>query len=209
MIGKGLYMKKIMGLSILQWILCVGGILILSSFIVLPPVFRTVFERPAEEQNGMDNPDNYIPSDPGSSSGNLIDDSQYDRIICTYNDETNTDYRDSLGILLFHEDNQLRIVSETLNRVYPLDTNDNEEKFAEAQRVCQEIPDSYHQVKGFNYECSTGGNSIYVVKKFDLSSFDPDSVSVSDQEEIETSYTLNQDVLEIASQLELAGYVCE
>ena len=204
-------MKKIMGLSLIQWNLCVGGILVLSSFIVLPPVFRIVFEQPVEEQNGPDNSDDYLPSSPGGSSGNLIDDSKYDRIICTYDDENHTayPYRDSLGILLFHEDNQLRIVSETLSRVYSLDTDENKEEFAEIQRACQEIPDSYYQIKGFNYECSTGGNSIYMVKKFDLASFDPTSVAVNDQDEIKTSYTLNQNVLEIVSQLELAGYICE
>ena len=143
------------------------------------------------------------------STAKMIDDSKYDRIICTYSDESNVDYRDSLGILLFHEDNQLRIVSETVNRVYPLDTKDNEAKFSEAQLACQEIPDSYHQTKGFNYECSTGGNSIYIVKKFDLATFDPTSVSESDKEVISTDYTLDQNVQEIATQLEAAGYVCE
>ena len=202
-------MKKIMGLSLIQWILCVGGILVLSSFIVLPPVFRIVFEQPVEEQNGPDNSDDYLPSSPGGSSGNLIDDSKYDRIICTYSDESSSDYRDSLGVLLFYEDNQLRIVSETVNRVYPLDTKDNEAKFAEAQLACQEIPDSYHQTRGFNYECSTGGNSIYTVRKFDLATFDPTLVSESDKEVISTNYTLNQNVQEIVTQLESAGYLCE
>lgn len=202
-------MKKIMGLSILQWILCVGGILLLSSFIVLPPVFRSVFTTPTEEQDGGDNSDDIVPPATDNSSGDLIDDSKYDRIICTYSDESNVDYRDSLGILLFHEDNQLRIVSETVNRVYPLDTKDNEAKFSEAQLACQEIPDSYHQTKGFNYECSTGGNSIYIVKKFDLATFDSTSVSESDKEVISTDYTLDQNVQEIATQLESAGYVCE
>ncbi|HIT22211.1 MAG TPA: hypothetical protein IAB56_04510 [Candidatus Scybalousia intestinigallinarum] len=202
-------MKKIMGLSILQWILCVGGIVVLSSFIIFPPVFRTVFAV-STEPGENDQSDWEDPVNNGTSTGSdLIDDSQYERIICTYNDESNTDYRDSLGILFFHEDNQLRIVSETVNRVYPLDTKDNEAKFAEAQLACQETPTSYHQVKGFNYECSTGGNSIYTVKKFDLATFDSTSVSASDQEVITTNYTLNQNVSELASQLEAAGYVCE
>lgn len=202
-------MKKIMGLSILQWILCVGGILVLSSFIVLPPVFRGVFAIPSEEENGGDNLDDTVPPVTDNSSGELIDDSKYDRIICTYSDESSSDYRDSLGVLLFYEDNQLRIVSETVNRVYPLDTKDNEAKFAEAQLACQEIPDSYHQIKGFNYECSTGGNSIYTVRKFDLATFDPTLVSESDKEVISTNYTLNQNVQEIVTQLESAGYLCE
>ena len=202
-------MKKIMGLSILQWILCVGGILVLSSFIVLPPVFRGVFAIPSEEENGGDNLDDTVPPVTDNSSGELIDDSKYDRIICTYSDESSSDYRDSLGVLLFYEDNQLRIVSETVNRVYPLDTKDNEAKFAEAQLACQEIPDSYHQTRGFNYECSTGGNSIYTVRKFDLATFDPTLVSESDKEVISTNYTLNQNVQEIVTQLESAGYLCE
>lgn len=202
-------MKKIMGLSILQWILCVGGILVLSSFIVLPPVFRGVFAIPSEEENGGDNLDDTVPPVTDNSSGELIDDSKYDRIICTYSDESSVDYRDSLGVLLFYEDNQLRIVSETVNRVYPLDTKDNEAKFAEAQLACQEIPDSYHQTKGFNYECSTGGNSIYTVRKFDLATFDPTLVSESDKEVISTNYTLNQNVQEIVIQIESAGYLCE
>lgn len=202
-------MKKIMGLSILQWILCVGGILVLSSFIVLPPVFRGVFAIPSEEENGGDNLDDTVPPVTDNSSGELIDDSKYDRIICTYSDESSSDYRDSLGVLLFYEDNQLRIVSETVNRVYLLDTKDNEAKFAEAQLACQEIPDSYHQIKGFNYECSTGGNSIYTVRKFDLATFDPTLVSESDKEVISTNYTLNQNVQEIVTQLESAGYLCE
>ena len=199
-----------MGLSILQWILCVGGIVVLSSFIVFPPVFRTVFAVSTEDPSGNDQSGAEDPTDTGTSAGSdLIDDSGYERVICTYNDESNADYRDSLGILFFHEDNQLQIVSETVNRVYPLDTKDNEAKFVEAQLACQEVPASYHQIKGFNYECSTGGNSIYTVKKFDLATFDPTSVSASDQEVITTNYTLNQNVSELASQLEAAGYVCE
>ncbi len=201
-------MKKVMGLSILQWILCVVGILILSSFIVLPPVFRAVFTV-STEPGENNQPDVETPTDNGSSTSDLIDDSGYERIICTYEDESNADYRDSLGILFFHEDNQLRIVSETVNRIYPLDSEDNEAKFSEAQLACQEIPASYHQIKGFNYECTTGGNSIYIVKKFDLATFDPTSVSASDQEVITTNYALNQNVSELASQLESAGYVCE
>lgn len=42
------------GLSILNWILVVGGILLLTSFIVLPPVFRIVFKEekpPVKEES--------------------------------------------------------------------------------------------------------------------------------------------------------------
>ena len=39
--------------------------------------------------------------------------------------------------------------------------------------------------------------------------FDPTSVSESDKEVISTDYTLDQNVQEIATQLESAGYVCE
>lgn len=37
------------GLSVLEWIICIVGIIVLSSFIVLPPVFRTFVKEKEEE----------------------------------------------------------------------------------------------------------------------------------------------------------------
>ncbi len=204
-------MKKIKGLSVLQWFLCVIGILILLSFIVLPPAFRAFLPSSPDQGNIVDEEENGESEDGSnddSSPVEIIDDSQYARIVCTAYDESNPSYRDTLGVLLFHENNQLRIVSETLNRVYPLDTKDNEALFAQDQLACRNVSDAYYQTKGFNYECSSGGNSIYKVKKFDLATFDPSTVDPDDADDIQTKYQLNQNVQQIVSDLESVGYLC-
>ena len=70
-------------LSIKEWFFCIMALLILITLIVLPPVFRIVFEEENISSNKTPTPSNDNDLYPKKTPTPFIDDSQYEKLICT------------------------------------------------------------------------------------------------------------------------------
>jgi len=198
-----------------QLTFCIFGFVLLGSFIILPPVFRICFKEekppvvqptptPTSIPDPTPNPSLFEPE---------INDTMYDRLVCNKEDTSNDNYRETLGIVLSYEDDMLKIVTESSNRIYNIEDEELEgivEEFDSEKQSCDNLSDDYRMIKGYNHACTSGEDSIYVVRKFDLGRFEPTLITgLGDSDiEITTKYSLDQSIEELRESLEDEGYSC-
>ncbi len=201
--------NKKVGLSTWEWILSITGIIVLILLMAMPPVFRIIFEEseivnlPEEENKDEDkNKDN---------DKTVVDENKYLKVTCSKQDYSSNDYVETKGIILSHQENKLRIVTEISTRIYKLDSKDNENLFAKEKLACTSIPESYKQVKGYNYTCTGSDDSVQITETFTLDKFKESNVVDNDgnQKEIKTIYSYDQDLETIKISLTSDGYVCQ
>lgn len=193
--------KKI-ELTTLNWVLSIGGIILLSLFIILPPVFRTVFKEeviveqkePAEEEVPVQN--------------NGIDDSNYSKITCV-RQIVQADYGENNEVILAHENNLLRVYTINSNSNYSLNTKENESLFTDSKLACTNNKQSLTNIVGFNYNCDVTENSINETVKYDLSIFEVSNLPTDKSTLFSPSYTFNQDVTAVMNLLINDGYTCQ
>jgi len=156
--------NKKVGLTTLNWFLSISGIIILSLFIILPPVFRTVFKEeviieenePVEEKEPVQN--------------NGIDDTNYLKVTCTKQNPL-VDYNETSQIILSHENNALRILTINSNRTY-LNTKESESAYTDSKLLCSSNKDVLSSISGFNYNCDITDTNINETIKYDLAVFE-------------------------------------
>lgn len=193
--------KKI-GLTTLNWILSIGGIVLLSLFIILPPVFRGVFKEevvigekePAKEEVPVQN--------------NGIDDSSYSKITCV-RQKIQADYGENNEVILAHENNLLRVYTISSNSTYSLNTKENESLFTDSNLACTNNKQSLTNIVGFYYNCGVIDNSVNETVKYDLSIFEVSHLPTDKVNLFTPSYTFNQDVTVVMNLLINDGYACQ
>lgn len=193
------------GLSKLDWILSISGIFLLSMLIVLPPLFRVVFEEKTEIP--MEN--NPIVEDTDNTEIKINDDN-YAKVMCM-KQVTNTNYIENLVITLAHENQSLKVLTEDTIYTYLITTKDGESMYAEAKLACINITDDFKKVTGFNYSCDVKEDSVQITKKYDLANFK--STSVVDYAgvvvQLNSPFIADQSTAEITTSLTSQGYTCQ
>ncbi len=198
-------------LSTKEWILCIGAITILTLLMVLPPVFRIVFQEDTPNNTLAPTP---TPTDlgdePSTTETSPIDDSQYEKVICTKEETNSETYQELNTFSLAHENGQLKIYSSINKKTYQLSEESDHSSFLKEKTSCDEVPSVYLTIRGFNYDCTSSENEIQLTQKFDLSNFKEKRVTINQEEKlITTPYYLDQNVRVIRKDLEKQGYVCE
>ena len=199
--------KQKVGLSKSDWILSIGGIILLTLLIVLPPIFRIVFEE--EKQPAVDSNDTIVETTP-SNREEEISDSIYSKITCI-NQLTHPEYIENSTIIIAHENNMLKVLTEDTTNTYLLNSKESESMYTQEKLACNNLPDVFHQIKGYNYSCNVSETSVQTTKKYDLNKFKP--ITVNDHEGVSTSittlYSINQSTTDIITSLTSEGYTCE
>jgi len=193
--------NKKVGLTTLNWFLSISGIIILSLFIILPPVFRTVFKEeviieenePVEEKEPVQN--------------NGIDDTNYLKVTCTKQNPL-VDYNETSQIILSHENNALRILTINSNRTY-LNTKESESAYTDSKLLCSSNKDVLSSISGFNYNCDITDTNINETIKYDLAVFEVNNLPTDKLNLFSPNYTLNQDITVIQNLLINDGYTCQ
>lgn len=188
------------GMTLLNWILSILGIILLIILIAIPPIFRVVFE---EEPVIENKPSNEV-EEIKPSEQNKIDDTKYTKITCI-KQTTHTEYIENTILILAHDNEQLKVLTEDITHTYLLDSKDSESMYTEEKLACKNKPE-YDSITGFNYSCNTTNDSIETTKKYDLNTFR----NTTDQliSEVNPSFILNQNITEITTSLISEGYTC-
>lgn len=191
--------KEKIGMSTFNWIASILGIVLLIILMALPPIFRVVFE---EEPVVENKPSNEV--EEKSLKEDLIDDTMYTKVTCI-KQTTYTEYIENLILILAHDSEQLKVLTEDITHTYLLDSKDSESKYAEEKLACKNKPE-YDAITGFNYSCSTTTDSVETTKKYDLNTFNnAPNQSIS---EINSLFILDQNITEITDSLISEGYTC-
>lgn len=191
-------MIKKMGIK--EWIFCIAGIIIFTSFMVLPPVFRLAF--PVEKIIDKKTEPSQKPEKPEGPI--TVDDSSYDKIVCRKTLETN----EISEITLSHEEKKLQIYTEKNTQSYQ---SISEEEFSKIKTDCDYPQSPYLRIEGFQYICENQDRNITITKKYDLKKFANTTVTMEDGsiELISVPYLYNQNIDNIQKQLENNQYSCQ
>lgn len=199
-------MNKKIGLSKLEWTLSILGIVLLLLLMILPPVFRIVFEEelPDVKPATPDVKDDTIKKEPE------IDDSSYTKISCM-KQTPNASYVEVSSIILSADNELLKVYTDSVVNTYYLNSKDSESLYAEAKLECSNVSDNFYQVGGLNFNCSSSEDTVSFTTKYDLSKFVPTTVinKENKQTKFESSYVLDQNVEEIKASLITDGYTCQ
>lgn len=197
--------KEKVGLSRLDWILSISGIILLSMVIVLPPLFRVVFEEKIE----VPDENNQIVEDTDTTEIKINDD-KYVKVMCM-KQVTNPDYIENLVVTLAHENQSLKVLTEDIIYTYLVNTKDGESLYAEAKLACTNITEDFKTVAGFNYSCDVKDDSVQITKKYDLADFQPTSVVDYQGTVIQlvSPFIFDQSTAEITTSLTSQGYTCQ
>lgn len=193
--------KEKVRMTTLNWILSILGIILLIILMALPPIFRVVFE---EEPIIENKPSNEV-QEIKPSEQDKIDDTMYTKVTCM-KQTTYAEYIENSILILAHDGEQLKVLTEDITNTYLLDSKESENLYTEAKLNCKNKVE-YDSIKGFNYSCSSTTDSIDTIKKYDLSVFN----NTVDQLEngIKPSFILDQNVTEITTSLTSEGYTCK
>lgn len=198
-------------LSIKEWIICLGGILILLLFIALPPIFRIAF---AEEE-----PFSPIPTMDPSANPEVtphpdyadIDETKYERVVCKVSGINNLGYPEETEVTFGYEDNKLKVHVAKSVVTFDINNQDQKNRFEIEKANCNKTYEVFGIIRGYKRYCSYTSNSLIVIQKFNLARFSNTAVSDIDGNPVLISpgYTFNEDVTSIKTTLEGKKYTCE
>lgn len=187
--------KQKVGMTKLNWILSIGGIIILLVLIALPPVFRIVFE---EKENVNTSKDNIKPDDTSNKPDTSdIDDTNLSKVICMIQ-TTDDDYIENYTITLAHQDKLLEMFTEDITHTYLFDSKESESKYAQGKLACNTTNTN---ANGLLYTCRATDDTIQTIKKVDLSK--------ATSADSKISLTYHQNIDDITTNLTNSGYTCQ
>lgn len=181
--------KEKVGMTKLNWILSIGGIILLVILMFLPPLFRIVFEE--KEVIKQDNT-TIIDNDTMQEE---IDDDIYSKVVCMMQ-TTNTNYIENYTVTLAHQNNQLEIITEDITHTYLFTSKEAEEAYNAEKFSC-----TSNTITGMIYTCTSNDDTIHTVQKVDLSKTTSDNTVIY--------YSYHQDISELTTTLTSLGYTCQ
>ena len=178
------------GMSPFNWFLSIVGILILLSFIVLPPVFRLVFPKPEEEAP-------------------FVDTIVIKTLKCSVNNRLVEEHVENDIITFKYYQDQMRSYSRTKENVYT-----DIESFDTDRQKYGRLSTAYSILEGVEYDASPDNVNltISIKEKYDFGLFSPRTVSIPGEEEtidLDSEYKLGESVDKIKNNLIELGYTCE
>lgn len=177
------------GLTTMNWILSIGGIILLSLFIILPPVFRVVFkeaEKPQEEIK------------------------EYPMITTTcYKENIQTDTTTDVVTYIFqHKNNELKSYTKTTKKSY-LDPN----IYDTDKQSFGRLVTAFSVLSGYNYTVTPSEEEDYLLvqENYDLAVFKSTMIVIPGNTEptsVSSEYLFNQSINEMENELTVDGYFC-
>ena len=159
-------------LSTKEWILCIGGIVVLTLLMILPPTFRILFD---EDEMVMPSPSSTPPSSEPTDAPGVEEPEppveNYEKVVCSRSGEGASLYQESLEVTFFHDSQSLKKVSYQSTKMYDLSNPASLDAYQRTLSICSPVPLYYRNVLGFTYECDASSSTITTVQTYDLSSF--------------------------------------
>lgn len=178
------------GLTTMNYILSIGGILLLSLLIILPPTFRALFK--AETEKPQEEVKNYPIVTTTCHKENI---------------ETNTT-TDTITYIFQHKNNELKSYTKTTKKNY-IDPNVYETDKQDFGRLVT----AFSILSGYNYAVTPNDEENYlsVQENYDLEIFKATMIVIPGNTEptsVASDYLLNQKINEIENSLTNDGYLC-
>lgn len=177
------------GLTSTNWILSILGIMVLSCFIILPPVFRNflkeeVVEEPPKEQVVI-----------GTTT-------------CQNENIKAVDYSDNETLVFTYRNQKIQSFTRKTNRTYSDPIVYQEKKLTYGKLVT-----AFSVISGYEYSATPEDDtsSVRIQEDYDLTNFKPTTIVVPGDENptaITTSYQLNDDISKVKEYLTTNGYTC-
>ena len=183
--------KEKIGLTPINWLLSILGIIIFASFIILPPLFRVAFKK----------------TKPVESLDEKI---VIEGMKCTRNDYTIDNHSETNIIEITYFKDSLRTYKKRTEQTYESAAHYEEEK--ENQK---KLNTGYSLVEGVNeYNVSAKDSDLEIIieEDYDLSVFKGEKVKLPGSEdivEVKAVYKLGDSVTGIVSKLSNEGYDCQ
>lgn len=178
------------GLTAFNWILSILGIILLSCFIILPPLFRTIFKEEAPKEE-------------------LKTEIVIKTLTCRKQNIITENYTDNDTLTFRYYNDSIRTYSREINRVYNDFTVYSTDKQLHGRYVS-----AFSILPGYDYSIQPDDNSqsIIINENYDLGLFKETTITIPGDttETIVTSlYSMEDSVIEIHTNLINDGYTCE
>ena len=181
--------KEKVGLTILEWILSITGIMVLSCLIILPPVFRIVYKEKPKE---------YVPNE-----------IEILTLTCTKNNYYSGEVRKNDTYTIKYYNDKVRTYTIRHESIYPDPTPYAEEKQKEGR-----LSTAYNLVEGINYKVNPNDGELKIITEetCDLSRFKSTVVTLPGDEvetKINSTFTTKDSVEQIKTDLQDDGCICK
>ena len=177
------------GLTTMNWVLSILGIIVLTCFIVLPPVFRTFLKEEIE-----------IPEEPTTQ---LILTTTCQKEQINY-----ANYVDNEVYTFKHQDNKIIEYTKEIKRVYrdPIQYQQEKQSYGE-------LVTAFSIVNGYEYAASPDDNEsvVNIMETYNLKTFQPTMIVIPGDTEptpIISEVELNDNITNTTPTLTTNGYVC-
>lgn len=178
------------GLTTINWVLSILGILVLSCFIILPPVFRSFMK--AEE----------IIEEPPKvevKSGTTI---------CQNDNINAVGYNDSVMLSFFHQDYKIKSFTKNTLRTYYDPLVYQIDKLDYGKYVT-----AFSIIAGYEYSATPNDDmsSISISEVYNLTNFKPTTIVIPGDENpiaITTDYRLDDNISNVKEYLTATGFIC-
>lgn len=178
------------GLTTTNWILSIIGIIVLTCFIVLPPVFRVFLKEEIKEK------------EPDVSSPVLT-------TTCYKAKIANQEYEDDITYIFTHQDNKLKEINKKTERSY-LDSLIYQNK----RQQYGKLVTAFSIIEGLDYTVTPDDNNSKVIirENYDLKNFKASTIIIpgdTESTEVKSDYQYNESITNIINSLKTNAYVCE
>ncbi len=178
------------GLTAMNWISSIVGIILLSSFIILPPIFRVAFK-----ETDTKKPEEVI---------------TYPTLTTTcYKDNIQTDTSTDVETYIFqHQNNKIKRYTKSTIKSY-IDPNNYELDKQNFGRLVT----AYSVLNGYNYTVTPNDEqlSLNIQANYDLEIFKSTMITIpgdSEPTEVSSAYLIDSLVNDIEAELTTNGYLC-
>ena len=183
-------MKEKVGLSTIEWILSITGILVLSCLVILPPVFRVFLKENKPQED--------IPRD--------ID---IKTLVCSKKNYYSGVVRKNDTYTIKYYKDKVRTYNIKLESIYTDPIPYDDEKQKEGR-----LSTAYNLVEGISYTVNPNDAALKITTEedCDLSVFKSTTVTLPGDEvetKINSVYTTKDSVEQIRRDLQTEGYICE
>lgn len=177
------------GLTTMNWILSIIGILFFSCIIILPPVFRQFMK----EEEVVEEPKVEI---------------KIGTTVCQNANIVATDYTDNETLTFTHRNQDVQKFTRDTIRTYSDSIIYQEQKLTYGKLVT-----AFSIIEGYEYSATPedDSSSVRIQEKYDLATFKPTTIVVPGDENptaITTNYQLNDDISTVKEYLIANGYTC-